>query len=128
MRLSLMTLLLSVTLGCGGGTTDDTPDTVQTRLTDLKFLLEHVQAKKQQPPKALKDLLPYEPEYPGGYQCLALEECVYIWGAKLDASGTAIIAYEKATPTSGGAVLLQNGSVQKMTAEEFSAAPKANRK
>lgn len=40
----------------------------------------------------------------------------------------AILAYEKKTPTEGGAVLLRNGTVKEMTAAEFQAALKAGRR
>jgi hypothetical protein len=38
------------------------------------------------------------------------------------------LAYEKATPTDGGYVLLSAGTVKKMTAAEFDTAPKAGKK
>ena len=43
------------------------------------------------------------------------------------AKGEAVVAYEKQVPTDGGYVLLSAGSVKKMTAEEFAAAPKAGK-
>ena len=39
----------------------------------------------------------------------------------------AVVAYEKDAPTNGGYVLLSAGSVKKMTASEFAAAPKAGK-
>jgi hypothetical protein len=46
------------------------------------------------------------------------------WGVH-PAGGTGILAYSKGTDASGGWVLLQNGTVQQMTAGEFKATPKA---
>jgi hypothetical protein len=58
---------------------------------------------------------------------------VIVWGATMagegDGGGAAeIVAYEKAAPTDGGAVLYQNGQVKKLSAAEFAAAPKAAKK
>jgi hypothetical protein len=39
-----------------------------------------------------------------------------------------VVAYQKGVPTDGGFVLLSAGTVKKMTADEFSTAPKAGKK
>jgi hypothetical protein len=76
------------------------------------------------------DLARYETGYPLGYQAIASGAIVVVPGATMpgegDSSGTtAIVAYEKDAPTQGGLVLLHNGTVKTMTAEQFAAAPKA---
>ena len=52
-----------------------------------------------------------------------------IWGVKVrdGASGSNVVAYEKDTATKGGVVLLENGELKKLSAEEFQAAPKAKK-
>lgn len=52
----------------------------------------------------------------------------YIWGTKLaegpEAAGT-VIAFQTAAATDGGWVLFQDGSLKRISAAEFAAAPKA---
>jgi hypothetical protein len=57
----------------------------------------------------------------------ALQEGRYVlyWGANPLASANAVLGYEKNVPTQGGVVLLMDGSIQRMTAQEFNAAPRA---
>jgi hypothetical protein len=60
-------------------------------------------------------------------------EVVVLWGAALKGEGAvgqdeAVVAYEKGVPTDGGYVLLSAGTVQKMNAAEFAAAPKGVKK
>jgi hypothetical protein len=56
---------------------------------------------------------------------------VVIWGASIispkDGPGSSniVLGYEKNVPTSGGAVLMLDGTVKSMTAQEFNAATKA---
>jgi hypothetical protein len=53
-------------------------------------------------------------------------EIVYQWGARIDpAGGETVLAYEKKAPSEGGWVLMQDGTVKQITADEFKAAPKA---
>ncbi|MCS6864452.1 MAG: hypothetical protein RMJ56_11480 [Gemmataceae bacterium] len=84
-------------------------------------------------PQKLSDLARFEHGYPLGYAAIKSGDVVVIWGAKAAPEGEVaagragqnIIAYEKQTPTEGGLVLLENGTIKRMTAEEFKAAPKA---
>jgi hypothetical protein len=69
-----------------------------------------------------------EQGYPTGIAMLRKGDIVVNWGAGLsDAPDAAskVLAYHKDVPSRGGAVLMQDGSTRKMTAEEFQAAPKA---
>jgi hypothetical protein len=74
-----------------------------------------------------------EPQFPRGYQAVKSGEVVVLWGAKMPGEGEvnagtapdAVIAYEKKTASEGGYVLLQNGTVKEMSADQFKAAPKA---
>lgn len=112
--------------GCGGEPArDGNVITHDDMLADLKRLLEeYSKAKQGAAPKKLADVEPFEPSFPAACHALSTGKCVYVWGAGLG-SGTAVLAYKAETPAEGGPVLLQNGEVKQMTADEFKAAPKA---
>jgi hypothetical protein len=76
------------------------------------------------PPKKVEDLKGLNAEI-----VKAVKDGVYVvlWNAKSGAPGTAIVAYEKDVPTKGGMVADLNASVRRMTAQEFQAAPKADK-
>ena len=52
-------------------------------------------------------------------------DLVYLWGAGFAPGGTKVVAFEKKAEAEGGLVLLQDGSVKHMTADELKAAPRA---
>jgi hypothetical protein len=75
----------------------------------------------------------YQSMYPRAYAAVKSGSVVVIWGAALKGEeqvgeDEAVVAYEKSVPTDGGYVLLSAGTVKKMTAAEFGAAPKAGKK
>ena len=55
-------------------------------------------------------------------------EIVYIYGTGFEAGSNKVVAYDKQAETAGGLVLLQDGTVKQMTADEFKAAPKGGKK
>ncbi len=87
--------------------------------------------KKTAPTPA--ELAAYESTFPVGVRALKAGDVVVVWGAMpaeegavaAGTGGTAVLAYEKKAETEGGSVLLQNGNVKTMTADELKAAPKA---
>jgi hypothetical protein len=71
--------------------------------------------------------------FPRAYEAVKSGEVVILWGASLKGEGDVgrdevVVAYVKSVPTDGGHVLLSAGTVKKMTAAEFAAAPKAGKK
>ena len=67
---------------------------------------------------------------PTGFQALESGDCIAVWGAGISdaaGAGSAVLVYDKNVPQQGGYVLMQNGEVKKMTAQEFQAAPKAKK-
>jgi hypothetical protein len=69
------------------------------------------------------------------YKALKAGELVLIWDVNIGEVGETpagtkgtILGYEKDAPTKGGLVLMVNGDIVDMTAEEFQAAPKATPK
>jgi hypothetical protein len=85
-------------------------------------------------PARLTDLDQFQSTYSRGYQAIKSGEVVVVWGGGVRGEGEAVkgsgevVAYEKATPTEGGYVLLTSGEVKRMSAAEFNAAPKAGKK
>jgi hypothetical protein len=113
--------------GCGGksdapAATAGSP-TAKQSLDDLASLLKEVAEQKKRPPARQADLQQYEAVYLGATLGITRQDIVYVWGSGLT-GGQAVIAYEKDAPTAGGYVLLQDGTVKTMTADEFKAAPK----
>ncbi len=88
-------------------------------------------ANKGRAPTKPEDLAPF---YENDPQITALMKdgtVVVYWGATLQkmtqGSSNTVLGYEKDVPTSGGLVMMGDGSVKKMTAEEFAKAPKAGK-
>jgi hypothetical protein len=80
-------------------------------------------------PESAADLKPYAGTSPEAYQALVDGRVVFIYGVRhVDMSaGTAntVLGYLKDTPTAGGYALFGDGSVRKLSAEEFKQQPKA---
>lgn len=125
----LLMLILSTVPGCSKRPADEL---VTSRAgievyQVYELYREHIHDKKR-PPTKLADLELFEAGYPIGYQALRNGQCVAFWGvslAKPDEKSDIILAYEKDTPTQGGLVVMKDGTVKKLTAEEFKAAPKS---
>jgi hypothetical protein len=95
-------------------------------LDDLAVLLKEFAEQKKRPPAKAADVEPVEPLHQAAYVGLVRGDVVYAWGAGLT-GGSAVVAHEKQAETEGGWVLLQDGTVRAMTADEFRAAPKAKK-
>jgi hypothetical protein len=101
-------------------------------LQEVNDLLHAAAGEANRVPKGLADLSRQRSMYPRGYEAVKSGNVVVLWGAPLKGEGDAgkdeaIIAYYKGVPTDGGFVLLSAGTVKKMTAAEFSSAPKAGK-
>jgi hypothetical protein len=134
----LCAMLLVGALGCSSSSsesvnTDGKPPESDV-LGEVAGLISSYSGEFRKAPQKLGDLARYEPGYPLGFQALKSGDIEVVWGARMtieEGSGTGysgttdVVAYQKQTPTGGGLVLLQNGDVKQMTAEEFKAAPKA---
>jgi hypothetical protein len=110
-----------------GGCGDSTPvvDNGRAGLSDLGEALKTVAADGQKPPAKIADLDKIEPMTPVGGPAIRSGELTYIWGSAYVAGGTKVIAYEKKAEAEGGWVLLEDGTVKRMTADELRIAPKA---
>jgi len=126
----LVTSLAHVGCSSGAGSDEATPPEVAA-LNEVGDMLRAVDSPK--PPATLADLSSSASFYSRGYEAVKSGEIVVVWGAKMAGEGDAssgnapkaVIAYEKKTPSDGGYVLLQDGTVEQMSSEQFGTAPKA---
>jgi hypothetical protein len=127
---SLMFCVLALTLvGCGGGTSSATSATNTETANDVaEMLLEYNEAKKAGP-ASLADLDKTDASatHPLGHAAVARQDFIVFWRTVINPSNAEIVlAYEKDAGAKGGAVIMGDGKVKAMTADEFSAAKKAS--
>jgi hypothetical protein len=116
-------------VGCGGGKDGGDP-ALQRKETDLAEIYEIYQTymkNKQRPPKQLSDLKQrqFEVVNPQGFGAIQKGDYIVVWGVDINKDSGAVLAYEKDAPKKGGAVLMANGKVKTMSAEDLQAALKA---
>lgn len=118
----LALFLAAPLLGCGKATTV-APSSKKDKLEEVADMLKNVKDQNMKPPASAADLGTVDPFMPQAGADLRSGEIVYTWGAGLT-GGSGVIAWEKKVPSEGGWVLLQDGTVKSMTADEFKSAPK----
>jgi hypothetical protein len=123
---SLLVLAFVPVLAGGCGKKDPQ---VQQRDSQLKDIYEmHTQFVKSEgkPPKAVADLANPQnaPLYPATVQALKEGKLVVVWGVSAKDGGT-VLAYEKDAVANGGSVLMADGSIKTMSADELKAAKKS---
>jgi hypothetical protein len=99
-------------------------------MQELAEVYQYLAHEKEPPPSRLEDLRPYEASMPNAWPAIEGGQYVVFWGVGLSGTPEAantVLAYDKDAPTQGGAVLMRNGTVKTLTAQEFQAAPKARR-
>jgi hypothetical protein len=124
----LLAGLVLFAAGCGSAEPpkgSGTP-TGKEGLDDLAVLLKEFGEQRKKTPAKLADIDPVEPLHQAAHVGLTRGDIVYVWGTPLS-GGSAVIAHEKQADTAGGWVLLQDGTVKQMTADEFKAAPRAKK-
>src|SRR5690242_9556320 len=118
---------IGLTAGCGGGSKG--PGTAdegyKAALEELGQTLKSLAGEGRKPPAKMADLEPIEPMMAVAGPAIRSVDVVYLWGTGYAAGSNKVMAYEKKVPTEGGYVLLQDGTVKKMTADDFKSAPKA---
>lgn len=130
MRRWLETVILAgavgLAAGCGGSETEG-PEigASKSALEDLGQMLKALAEEGQKPPAKLAEFSRVEPMIPVASPAIRDGSVVYLWGSAYEAGSKKVAAHEKKTPGEGGLVLLQDGTVVKMSAEEFASAPKA---
>jgi hypothetical protein len=122
-------VLVLASTGCSTSSSGSAsaPPTAGDDLLEVSGLLRDYTAEFRKGPARVADLQKNEPLYTRGFQAVRTGAVVVVWGVPMPAEGggDGVIAYEKKAETDGGAVLLQNGTVKQMTADEFRSAAKA---
>jgi hypothetical protein len=128
---SLVVVVVLGLLGCKKSGQEGSGGIAPNRavLADLAEMLKEISKSGKKPPSGPADLAAWEGPYPSVTAGLSGQQIVYRWGAALTpgANGNTVIAHEKKVPSEGGLVLMQDGTIKEMTAEEFKSAPKAGR-
>jgi hypothetical protein len=122
-------------VGCSSKSGGDIGDVkgAPVSLTELADLL-HAGGTNGRPPTQLSDLDRRKSMFPRGYEAVKNGDVVVLWGTppkgegEIEKGGSEdVVAYEKVVPTEGGYVLYSGGTIKKMTAAEFAAAPKSGK-
>jgi len=99
---------------------------MEAGLKELGELFKYLAHEQQPPPAKLEDLSPRLDALPNAWGLLQNGQLVLFYGVGA-ANTPTIVAHDKDAATQGGFVLLRDGTVKRMSAAEFQAAPKARR-
>jgi len=112
-------------VGCSksGGDGNVTPEA--GRLSEIHEIYTSYVKKNQAPPKQFSDInsRTYSEEYPGAFGAIKEGKYVVVWGISGTDSST-VLAYPKEAAEKGGSVLMADGSIKEMTADQLQAAVK----
>jgi len=115
-------LCAGILAGCGDSKKARVGSDAKDPLNEFGEMLKSLAEEKRKPPSKMSELESVEANIPLAGPKIRDGQIVYVWGTEYSAGGTKIAAYEKKAPSEGGWVLLQNGTVKQMTADEFNAA------
>ena len=126
----LMLAVLLVIPACGkksdaGHQSRDTPSTPESELKDVADILRLLASEGKRPPAEVQEMLDATADPAPGINSVKEGRIVMNWGAGIVTGSSAILAYDRNVPQDGGLVLLQDGTIKKMTSAEFQSAPKA---
>jgi len=133
-KFGLLSFVLCLLLvgGCSSaGPTKSDPES--TEFQELNELFHAAAGKVGHAPTKLADLGTAKGVFPKAYELVKSGNVIVLWGTPPKGEGDVgnnevVLAYEKKVPTEGGYVLMSAGTVQKMSAAEFSSAPKPGKK
>ena len=128
MRLHLVICvgLVLLVLGCGGPPPAPPPLSAEGGLKELAEMYRYLDYSQLPPPKNVDQLFnEYAESLQTALPRIQSGEYEMVWGvgfSKVAPSSSGVLAFEKKAATEGGAVLLRDGTVKQMTAQEFAAA------
>jgi hypothetical protein len=120
--------VLALLIGCASETPPPPPPSAEEGLKELVNVYRYIEYSKLPPPRKPEDFGDYWDSMPTAFDRIKQGEFIVAWGIGRSAApgaGNQILVYEKKAPSEGGAVLLRDGTVKVLTADEFNAAPKA---
>jgi hypothetical protein len=123
-----LAVLSAFAAGCGTRLQSQADDAQRAALADLGQAYRLYLEQKKQPPTGPANLRAYTPAFALLPQALQGDKFTVLWGANpasVPNPADTVLAYEKGVPASGGCVLMADGNVKHMTAQEFQNAPKA---
>jgi len=125
----LVAAVVGLAAGCGGGSGSGVAIDAggKPALEELGAMLKQLSDEGRKPPARPAELEAVEPMIPVAGPAIRAGDIVYLWGAGYASGGMQVVAYEKKAPTEGGYVLLQDGTVKSMTADEFKSSPQAKK-
>jgi len=118
--------------GCSSaGPTKSDPES--TEFQELSEMFHAAAGKAGHAPTKLTDLGTVQNLFPKAYESVKSGNVIVLWGTAPKGEGDVgnnevVLAYEKNVPTEGGYVLMSAGTVKKMSAAEFTSAPKGGKK
>jgi hypothetical protein len=114
------------TLGCGSKTADD-PKTLTRRneLVEIYDMYTLYAKRNGRPPRNAADLTKkVDQAHSAGYRALKNNDYVVTGGVDVNQDSGTVLAYEKDAPKQGGMVLMADGSIKTLSADELQAALK----
>ena len=120
-------LTFLVLSGCSGRQEDADDSFQRVGLSDIGTAYQMYLGEMKRPPRSPADLRKYGNGLPLLTEALESNDFVVFWGVNTDQVPTAastILAYHKNAQDNAGFVLFADGSVRKVTAQEFSSIPK----
>ena len=125
LKILLLLVLLIAANGCGGARFDNKLAQEKRELGELYDWYLNYAKSHESPPADLSQADEDEITNSAGLRAVKDGKYTVVWNLKTRDAAT-ILAYEPAAPTQGGIVLLANGAVRKMTADEFKRAKPAS--
>ena len=119
--------ILIISLPACGDSTVNAPSPASDPGDGLRELGEvyKFRASNRMPvPTKVEDLAENEAAMTNAWNAIQAGKIVVVWRVGYSSSSSEVLAYEKDAPSNGGKVLLRNGTVKEMSAEQFRAAKK----
>jgi hypothetical protein len=121
-------VLIVLWAGCESAPQPPPPPSAEEGLKELINVYRYIEYSKLPAPRRPEDFSDHWDSMPTAFDRIKQGEILVAWGtgrSTVPGAANQVLAYEKKAPNEGGAVLLRDGTVKIMTAEEFNAAPKA---